>query len=216
LTVITSPVFALQSPDDLEPLKNYAAIARANNAAMEAALVQRATPAGLPDLNAEVAARAALAAQWQTKPVTQVRASAALALTGNWTLLSFGTVELDEYAAPDTSMWAAATPNRLIARRAGVYAVAGVVTADVGPAAAFSISARLSKNSNNVATAGLLPAAQTRATVSPNQYGGLSVATRVRLAAGDHVQLWGSVSASVNTVVGGDIASGLSLEWLRP
>jgi hypothetical protein len=115
LTVITSPVFALQSPDDLEPLKNYAAIARANNAAMEAALVQRATPAGLPDLNAEIAARAALAAQWQTKPVTQVRASAALALTGNWTLLSFGTVELDEYAAPDTSMWAAATPNRLSA-----------------------------------------------------------------------------------------------------
>jgi hypothetical protein len=209
VTIVKTAVFALEAPADDEPLANWAGIARRNSATMEAAMAQRVTPPGLPDLNA-------LAAQWQTKPVTQVRAAGAQALTGNWTLLTFGTVDLDEYAAPDTSMWASGTPNRLTAARAGIYAVAGVVTADVGPAAAFSISARLSKNSANSATAGLLPAAQTRATVSPSQYGGLSVATRVRLAAGDHVQLWGSVSANVNTVVGGDIASALSLEWLRP
>lgn len=69
MTIVKTSVFQLEAPADDEPFANWAAIARRNSATMDAAMAQRVTPPGIPDLNAEIVARnAAIAAALDPLP----------------------------------------------------------------------------------------------------------------------------------------------------
>jgi len=122
--IVKTSVFQLEAPDDLEPLNNWAGIARRNSAVMDAAMAQRVTPPGIADLNAEVAARQA---------ADTALAAADTALAGRATVLEYDSGNLFPTMAAGFTTLGSTDARRLTVRRVGkLCQAAGIINRDTG------------------------------------------------------------------------------------